>query len=80
MAKPNKWDKQHLVNLGLTQKQIDRIFDTAAKEAAAIGASLPDFNPDKPFFFADYPQTRARIEKLMKSLQNKMTATIVDGV
>jgi hypothetical protein len=80
MAKPNKWDKQHLRNLGLTQKQIDGIFDTAAKEAATIGASLHDFNPDKPFSFADYPATKARIEKLMRSLQNDMTTVIVNGV
>ncbi|MDR2473193.1 MAG: hypothetical protein LBD53_06450 [Tannerella sp.] len=80
MSKLGKWDKQHLVNLGLTQKQIDAIFDAAAREAAAIGASLHDFNPDKPFSFADYPQTKARIEKALKTLQKRIETTIVDGV
>jgi hypothetical protein len=76
----NKWDKQHLINLGLTQKQIDSIFDTAVKEAAAIGVSLHDFNPDKPFSFADYPKTKARLDKLLKSLQNNVETAIVNGV
>jgi len=80
MPKLNKWDKQHLVNLGLTQKQIDRIFEMAVKEAAAIGVSLHDFNPDKPFSFSDYPQTKARIDKAIKELCNGMETVIVNGV
>jgi hypothetical protein len=81
MAKKiNKWDKQHLLNLGLTQKQIDKIFNTAAKEAADIGVSIRDFNPDKPFSFADYPATKERIKKLLSSLENSITTVIVNGV
>jgi predicted transposase YbfD/YdcC len=76
----NKWDKQHLINLGLTQRQIDEIFTLAAKEAAAIGVSLDKFNPDKPFSFADYPQTKALIEKLTRSLQNNIEMVIVNGI
>lgn len=76
----NKWDKQHLLNLGLTQKQIDKIFDTAAKEAAAIGVSIHDFNPDKPFSFSDYPQTKTCIDKMIKELQKKVETVIVNGV
>ena len=79
-GKLNKWDKQHLINLGLTQKQIDYIFDMAIKEAAAIGVSIHDFNPDKPFSFADYPQTKARIEKVIRELCNNLETVIVNGV
>ena len=75
----NKWDKQHLINLGLTQRQIDSIFDTAAKEAAAIGVSLDNFNPNNPFSFTNHPETKARIEKLIKSLQNKLETVVVNG-
>lgn len=80
MANLNKYDKQHLRNLGLTEKQITAIFDTAVKEAAAIGVSLHDFNPKKPFSFADYPQTKERIDKLVKGLQKKAETAIVNGV
>ncbi|MDR0682643.1 MAG: hypothetical protein LBG15_12490, partial [Dysgonamonadaceae bacterium] len=80
MPRPNKYDKQHLRNLGLTEKQIEKIYDTAIKEAAAIGVSIHDFDPDKPFSFSDYPQTKARIEKLLKSLQKNTETVIVNGV
>jgi hypothetical protein len=76
----NKWDKQHLRNLGLTERQIERIYDAAVGEAAAIGASLHDFDPDKPFSFDDYPKTKARIDRLIKKLQNKTQVAIVNGV
>jgi hypothetical protein len=78
--KLNKYDIQHLRNLGLTEKQIASIFDLAVKEAAAIGASIHDFNPDKPFSFANYPQTKARIDRIIKNLQKKVEAVIVNGV
>ncbi|MDR1914255.1 MAG: hypothetical protein LBQ68_07235 [Clostridiales bacterium] len=76
----NKYDAQHLKNIERYAKQIDRIYQDAAREAAAIGATLHDFNPDKPFSFDDYPQTKARIEKLLKSLKNDMQVAIVNGV
>ena len=80
MAKTNKYDAQHLRNLGLTEKQITKIYEEAAKEAAAIGATLHDFNPDKPFSFDHYPKTKARIDKLLKQLQSKVKATVVNGI
>jgi hypothetical protein len=80
MEKPNKWDKQHLRNLGLTEKQITQIYESAVKEAAAIGVSITDFNPDKPFSFSDYPQTKARIDKLIKTLTKDVQTVIVNGV
>jgi hypothetical protein len=80
VAKLNKYDKQHLRNLGLTEKQIDRIYDAAIKEAAAIGSVVHNFNPDKPFSFDDYPYLKARIDKAVKSLQKGVETAIVNGV
>ncbi|MDR0711133.1 MAG: hypothetical protein LBF67_02140 [Prevotellaceae bacterium] len=81
MAKPsNKYDRQHLLNLGLTERQVTAIFDAAVKEAAAIGTSVYDFSPEKPFSFADYPNTRARIDKVVKDLKKRVEATVVNGV
>ena len=79
MPRPNKYDAQHLRNIGLTQRQINSIFDEAVKEAAAIGTSIHDFNPGKPFSFDDYPQTKARIDKLIKQLQRKTETVIING-
>ncbi|MDR0733806.1 MAG: hypothetical protein LBF08_07090 [Dysgonamonadaceae bacterium] len=76
----DKYNKQHLRNLGLTEKQITAIYDSAVREATAIGASIHDFNPQKPFSFADYPQTKARIDKAIKELQTNVETIIVNSV
>jgi hypothetical protein len=80
MGKQNKYDAQHLRNLGLTKKQIANIYDVAVKEAAAIGASIHDFNSEKPFSFADYPRTKSRINRMINELQKKTEPAIVSGV
>ncbi|MDR0757944.1 MAG: hypothetical protein LBF85_08880, partial [Tannerella sp.] len=79
MPKPNKYDAQHLRNLGLTERQIEKIYDTAVREAAAIGASIDETDPERPFSFSDYPQTKARIDRLIKGLQKKVETVIADG-
>jgi GNAT superfamily N-acetyltransferase len=76
----SRFDRQHFRSLGLTERQIGGIFEAAAGEAAAIGASLHDFDPARPFAFADYPQTKARIEKALKTLRKRTEAVVVNGI
>lgn len=80
MAKTNKYDSQHWRNQAAYERQIDAIYRTAAKEAAALGVSIKDFNPDRLFSFSDYPNTRKKIEKLLNDLQSGVTAVIVNGI
>jgi hypothetical protein len=80
MAEINKYDKQHIRNLSAYEKKIDEIYKEAAREAAAIGASIDNFNPDKLFTFDDYPQTKKRIDKLLNWLKGDLTAVIVNGI
>lgn len=80
MAQKNKYDKKHLNNLSAYERQVDAIYRAAIKESAAIGATIRDFNPDKPFSFDDYPITRKRIESLMTGLKNSLSTIIVNGV
>lgn len=80
MARLNKWDTKHLRNGEHYARQIEAIYQAAVREAAAIGASIPDFSPDKPFSFADYPSTKARIDKLTKTLKSSVTTVILDGI
>ena len=80
MAKMNKYDSQHWRNQAAYEHQIDAIYRTAAKEAAALGVSIKDFNPDRLFSFSDYPNTRKKIEKLLNDLQSGVTAVIVNGI
>lgn len=80
MARLNKWDTKHLKNGEHYARQIEAIYRAAVREAAAIGASTPDFSPDKPFSFADYPSTKARMDKLTKTLKSSVTTVILDGI
>nr|WP_129732324.1 ADP-ribosyltransferase [Parabacteroides goldsteinii] len=76
----NKYDSQHNKNLDKYARKVNEVYKTAVAEAAAIGQLITKFDPSRPFTFNDYPQTKDRIEKLMKSLQKGVEVAIVDGV
>jgi hypothetical protein len=59
---------------------IDEVYNTAAREAAAIGVSIHKINPNRAFSFADYPSTARRIETLLESLKLGLQTVIVNGV
>ena len=80
MAKQNKYDLQHERNINRYLQQIDEIFREAAREAAKIGVSLTDYNPDVPFSFEDYPLTRKKIERLSQTVYSDLSAVIVNGI
>lgn len=80
MARLDKWEKRHQQNVASYERQIDKIFQSAAREAAAVASSSGVVKPDKPFSFADYPVTRKRVEKLLSGLKNNLTAVIVNGI
>lgn len=80
MPKLSKWEIKHLQNIQRYERQIEKIFQSAAQEAASIGAVIGDFSPDKPFSFADYPSTRKRIEKLLKTLKSEMQTVVLNGI
>lgn len=80
MAKMKKYDSQHWRNQAAYERQVDAIYRAAAKEAAALGVSIKDFNPDRLFSFSDYPNTRKKIEKLLSDLQTGIMAVIVNGI
>ena len=80
MARLNKWERQHLKDLSALDKRIKQIYEAAIKEAARIGATISDFNPDRLFSFNDYPITRNGIEKLLSGLKSGWSAAIVNGI
>lgn len=80
MARLNKWEKAHLRNIAAYERQIDQVFQSAAREAAMLASAAGKIKPDKPFSFADYPATRKRLEKLLSGLKSDITAVIVNGV
>lgn len=80
MARLDKWESKHLKDVERYARQIEAIYRSAVREAAAIGASVPHFNPDKPFSFASYPSTKARIEKLLHTLKTGISTVILNGI
>lgn len=80
MAKLNPYDRKHLRNLDLIETMVDRIFKKATEEAARIGVSIKDVNPDRMFSFDDYPQTKEEVDAMLESLHDQLEAVIVNGV
>lgn len=80
MARLDKWESKHQKGLERYARQIDAIYQSAVREAASIGATIPNFSPDTPFSFADYPSTRVRVQKLINSLKNGIQTVILNGV
>ena len=78
--KMNKYDRRHLNNLTAIQRQVDRVFDTACKEAARLGVKISETSPDRLFSFSDYPITRQEVESLLNGLKTSLSAVIVNGV
>jgi len=76
----NRWDERHLRNTARYARQIDGLYRTLAREAAAIGAGLHGFDPGRPFRFADYPQTKKRIDGLLDKLRSGVRAVVVNGI
>lgn len=74
------WEKQHSANIEKYSRQLKQLFEKMAGDAAVIGAAVDKVNPDRPFSFADYPQTKKRADKLIKGLNDEMSTIIVNGV
>lgn len=76
----DKWEKRHQREINRYAARIEEIYKKAAEEAARIGHSIHNFNPDRPFSFDDYPQTKKKITELLKELANNVESIIIDGV
>lgn len=81
MPKPTDYDKTHRRNMAAIGTRIDRLFKKATEEAAKIGVSIKATLPnDRIFSFADYPETKKQIDRLLAALQESMETAIVSGV
>lgn len=76
----NKYDRTHNARLNAIQKRVDKIFEAAAKEAAELGLSIDDIDPEKLFSFDDYPSAKRKADKLLKQLRQDLQAVIVNGI
>lgn len=60
-------------------RELDAIYDTFNKEASKL-ALITDYAGTEPFKWKDFPETRARFNKLMSGWSNSINTTIVNGV
>lgn len=73
-------EKKHQRNIAAYGRQVDKLFHSAAREAALIAAAIGVASLDKLFSFDNYPAMRKRLEKLLSGLKNGLSAVIVNGI
>lgn len=76
----NKWDKRHLAHLKNVEREVDRLFAAAVKEAAALTPLIGDLSPTEPLSLMNSPIIRKRVETLLDGLKTGLSVTIVNGV
>lgn len=86
MAKPrtpNQKKRYAALNKRLTKyvALVQSIYDSLNLEAASIVTSMTDYSADseQPFRFGDYPQTRSRVNDLMRFFSHDIQALIYAG-
>ncbi len=75
-----RYDVAHLRNLARYRAQVDAIYRTLTKEAAAIAAGIDTEMSEDLFSFADYPKTMKRVDTLIAKYKADMQKVIVNGV
>ncbi|MBO4849870.1 MAG: hypothetical protein J5529_03090 [Prevotella sp.] len=78
----NEHDRRHLQRLAAIARMVERLYDAAAEDAAAIGAMAVRLGADgeKPFDFEDYPQAKERMDALLSWLREQMEVVVAEGV
>jgi len=73
-----KYDQEHFNRLeSVYVKKVEQMYLAAQREAVRIAASLgQSYDPTSAFEFSKYPQTKARVDKLFKSVETNLFTTI----
>lgn len=72
------YDTQHTRATNRYANQIAAIYNEAAKEFAQLAAGL-NFDPDKPFTFADYPQANKRAAQILADMTRRVRQVVETG-
>ncbi len=78
----NEHDRRHLKRLEAIARMVERIYDAAAEDAAAIGAMAMRMGADgeEPFSFDDHPRAKERMEELLSWLREQLEIVVGDGI
>lgn len=74
-----EYEKKRVKKIALYSKRLKAIYTDAANEAASIGASITNFDPNKKFTFSRYPKTKARVDKLFKQIHADIKENIINS-
>lgn len=72
-------EKEYLRRIDSYARKIDQLYLSAIREATSIGLSISNYDASKPFTWSSYPQTKARIDKLINNLYSNVITTIDDA-
>jgi len=75
MSKDPKDERAHRARIEAYAIQVRLLYNSALKEFAQLIEGL-DIDPEKPFSFADYPNTKARLGKLLQGYAERLTVFI----
>ena len=75
---PEEFERQHLRNQYARAQAIMKMYEDAMAEASRIVASGV-VDPNKAFYFDDYPSIKKRIDELMNEVNNQLLNTIESG-
>ncbi|HEY1054141.1 MAG TPA: hypothetical protein VGE24_03375 [Emticicia sp.] len=78
MSKDPKDERAHRARIEAYTFRIGLLYNTAVKELASLAQNL-DYDPKKPFSFADFPKTSKRLKATLESYANKLTILIGRG-
>ncbi|MDY5968643.1 MAG: ADP-ribosyltransferase [Bacteroidales bacterium] len=79
MAEMDKWEKRHRADTYRYMRQIEKIYDQAAVEAAKLGIGIDGLG-ENLFSFDDFPQLKQRLEHLLNDMRQHVESTVVNGI
>lgn len=88
MAKPDRkqtliriktLDREHYARTDRYARQVESLYNSAAREYSKLAGGLFEPDPSKPFSFADYPETRKKAAKIAADLAKSVERVIEAG-
>lgn len=71
-------NSQHFNRIEQYARAVDALYQQAIKEATLLGANYK-YNPDIPFSFDNFPATKARLDKIIKTLFTRVEMNLISS-
>ena len=74
------WEAMHRRNVNRYQREIEELYEEAARQCALLGGSVGTLEEDMTFAFDRFPELRRRAERIVQQLYTGVYGVIVDGI